>query len=41
MVGAGLGLQNVANGWGVSVGMQKVFIDQGKSLFGFNVSYGK
>ena len=41
MLGAGLGLQNISNGWGVSVGMQKTFIDQGKSVIGFNVSYGK
>ena len=39
-LGAGVGMIN-ANGWGVSVGMQKVFIDQGKSVFGLNVSYGK
>jgi hypothetical protein len=38
--GAGLGMLN-ANGWGVSVGMQKVFIEQGKTTFGLNVSYGK
>lgn len=40
LMGLGLGMMN-ANGWGVSVGMQKVFIDQGKSVFGLNVSYGK
>jgi hypothetical protein len=40
MVGAGLGVSN-RNGWGVSVGMQKVFIDQGKTVFGLNLSYGK
>ena len=40
MMGAGLGLSH-RNGWGVSVGMQKVFIDQGKSVFGLNVSYGR
>jgi hypothetical protein len=39
MMGAGLGLSH-RNGWGVSAGMQKVFIDQGKSVFGLNVSYG-
>lgn len=40
MMGAGLGMSH-RNGWGVSVGMQKVFIDQGKSVFGLNVSYGR
>ncbi|HEY2854492.1 MAG TPA: hypothetical protein VGJ18_16670 [Gemmatimonadaceae bacterium] len=40
MMGAGLGVSN-RNGWGVSVGMQKVFIDQGKNVFGLNVSYGR
>ena len=40
MTGAGLGMSH-ANGWGVSLGMQKVFIDQGKTVFGLNVSYGK
>jgi hypothetical protein len=40
MMGAGIGMAH-RNGWGVSVGMQKVFIDQGKSVFGLNVSYGK
>jgi len=40
MMGAGLGMTH-RNGWGVSVGMQKVFIDQGKTVLGLNVSYGK
>lgn len=40
MMGAGLGMKH-RNGWGVGVGMQKVFIDQGKSVFGLNVSYGR
>lgn len=40
MMGAGLGVTH-RNGWGVSVGMQKVFIDQGKTVFGLNLSYGK
>jgi len=40
MMGAGLGMTH-RNGWGVSVGMQKVFIDQGKTVFGLNLSYGK
>ena len=40
MTGAGLGMSH-ANGWGVSIGMQKVFIDQGKTVFGLNLSYGK
>ena len=40
MMGAGIGLSH-RNGWGASVGMQKVFIDQGKSVFGLNISYGK
>ena len=40
MMGAGLGMTH-RNGWGVSAGMQKVFIDQGKMVFGLNVSYGK
>jgi hypothetical protein len=40
MMGAGLGVSN-RNGWGVSVGMQKVFIDQGKTVFGLNLSYGR
>lgn len=40
LMGAGLGVSH-RNGWGVSVGMQKVFIDQGKSVFGLNVSYGR
>lgn len=38
--GAGVGMLN-ANGWGVSVGMQKVFIEDGKTVFGLNLSYGK
>ena len=41
MLGAGIGMLNASNGWGVSVGMQKVFIDQGKTVFGLNFSYGK
>jgi hypothetical protein len=40
MLGAGIGMAH-ANGWGVSVGMQKVFIDQGKTVFGLNLSYGR
>jgi hypothetical protein len=40
MTGAGLGISN-RNGWGVSVGMQKVYIDQGKTVFGLNLSYGR
>ena len=40
MMGAGIGVSH-RNGWGASVGMQKVFIDQGKSVFGLNVSYGR
>jgi hypothetical protein len=40
-LGAGIGMINAANGWGVGVGMQKVFIDGGKSVFGLNLSYGK
>lgn len=40
MMGAGLGVTH-RNGWGASVGMQKVFIDQGKTVFGLNLSYGK
>jgi hypothetical protein len=39
MMGGGLGMTH-ANGWGVSLGMQKVFIDQGKAVFGLNLSYG-
>lgn len=39
MMGAGLGVAH-RNGWGVSLGMQKVFIDQGKTVFGLNLSYG-
>ena len=38
MLGAGIGMAH-RNGWGVSAGMQKVFIDQGKNVFGLNVSY--
>jgi len=40
MTGAGLGVSN-RNGWGVSAGMQKVFITQGKMVFGLNLSYGR
>jgi hypothetical protein len=40
MMGAGLGMTH-RNGWGVSVGMQKVFIENGKTVFGLNLSYGK
>ncbi|HKN67889.1 MAG TPA: outer membrane beta-barrel protein [Gemmatimonadaceae bacterium] len=40
MMGAGLGMTH-RNGWGVSAGMQKVFIDNGKTVFGLNISYGK
>ena len=40
MMGAGFGVSH-RNGWGASVGMQKVFIDQGKTVFGLNISYGK
>ena len=40
MMGGGLGVMN-KNGWGVSAGIQKIFIDGGKSVFGLNVSYGK
>lgn len=40
MMGAGLGVMH-RNGWGVSAGMQKVFIDNGKTVFGLNISYGK
>lgn len=40
MMGAGLGVSN-RNGWGASIGMQKVFINQGKNVFGLNVSYGR
>jgi hypothetical protein len=40
MTGAGIGMSH-RNGWGFSVGMQKVFIDQGKTVFGLNLSYGK
>jgi hypothetical protein len=40
MMGAGLGVAH-RNGWGVSAGMQKVFINQGKTVFGLNLSYGK
>ena len=40
-MGAGVGVINAANGWGVSVGMQKVFLDGAKSVFGLNLSYGK
>jgi len=40
MMGAGLGMTH-RNGWGVSAGMQKVFIDNGKTVFGLNLSYGK
>ena len=40
MMGAGLGMTH-RNGWGVSAGMQKVFIENGKTVFGLNVSYGK
>lgn len=40
MMGAGLGMSH-RNGWGFSVGMQKVFIDQGKNVFGLNVSYAR
>ena len=40
MLGAGLGMSH-RNGWGFSVGMQKVFIEQGKNVFGLNVSYGR
>jgi len=39
MMGGGLGVTH-ANGWGLSLGMQKIFIDQGKTAFGLNVSYG-
>jgi hypothetical protein len=39
MTGAGVGLSH-RNGWGVSLGMQKVFIDQGKTAIGLNLSYG-
>jgi hypothetical protein len=38
MMGAGLGVAR-RNGWGASVGMQKVFIDQGKTVLGLNLSY--
>src|SRR3954462_4666672 len=40
MMGSGLGMTH-RNGWGVSVGMQKVFIENGKTVFGLNLSYGK
>ena len=40
MLGTGIGMTH-RNGWGVSVGMQKVFIDQGKTVFGLNLSYGR
>jgi hypothetical protein len=40
-LGAGIGMINSANGWGVSVGMQKVFLENAKSVFGLNISYGK
>ncbi|HXQ78144.1 MAG TPA: outer membrane beta-barrel protein [Gemmatimonadaceae bacterium] len=40
MMGAGLGMTH-RNGWGVSVGMQKVFIENGKTVLGLNLSYGK
>ena len=40
MMGAGLGMTH-RNGWGVSAGMQKVFIENGKNVFGLNISYGK
>ena len=39
MMGAGLGFTH-SNGWGVSLGMNKVFIDQGKTVLGLNLSYG-
>jgi len=39
MTGAGLGVSH-RNGWGVSLGMQKVFIDQGKTVIGLNLSWG-
>jgi hypothetical protein len=39
MTGAGLGVAH-RNGWGVSLGMQKIFIDQGKTVFGLNLSWG-
>jgi hypothetical protein len=39
MMGAGLGFMH-RNGWGASLGMNKVFIDQGKTVLGLNLSYG-
>ena len=39
MTGAGIGFSH-RNGWGASLGMQKVFIDQGKTVIGLNLSYG-
>ena len=39
MTGAGLGFTH-RNCWGASLGMQKVFIDQGKTVLGLNLSYG-
>ena len=39
MTGAGIGFSH-RNGWGASLGMQKVFIDQGKTAIGLNLSYG-
>jgi hypothetical protein len=39
MTGAGLGVSH-RNGWSVSLGMQKVFIDQGKTVLGLNLSWG-
>jgi hypothetical protein len=39
MTGAGIGFTH-RNGWGASLGMQKVFIDQGKTVIGLNLSYG-
>jgi hypothetical protein len=41
MFGGGIGLLDQTAGWGVSLGMQKVFIDQGKTVFGLNFTYGK
>jgi len=40
MTGAGVGISH-RNGWGASLGMNKIFIDQiGKTVFGLNLSYG-
>jgi hypothetical protein len=40
LLGGGVGLFGSTTGFGVDVGFQKVFIDQGKTTFGLNLVFG-